>query len=117
MSYLDDLYSLDGKVAVDDFSGGYRMTASRVMSLGEAKMRFARGVHISMSGPADDIFTRLEYVFAPYRDGSDPVWLDYRNERATAQLELGPDWCVNACDELIAALSEMDIVSEARLIY
>ena len=70
-----------------------------------------------MRGPADDIFTRLEYVFAPYRDGSDPVWLDYRNERATAQLELGPDWCVNACDELIAALSEMDIVSEARLIY
>jgi len=113
----DDIVVVEGLAAHNSFSGGFQVKAQKVMTLAQAKSRFARGVHISLRGPADDIFTRLEYVFAPYRDGSDPVWLDYRNERASAKLELGPDWCVNACDELIAALSEMDIVSEARLIY
>ena len=108
---------VEGLAAHNSFSGGFQVKAQKIMTLAEAKSRFARGVHIALNGPTEDIFTRLEYVFAPYRDGEDTVWLDYRNDRARARLELGPEWSVNACDELVAALGEMDIVSEARLIY
>jgi hypothetical protein len=45
------------------------------------------------------------------------VYIDYRSARARARLELGADWTVKPCEELVAALGELDAVSEARLIY
>jgi DNA polymerase-3 subunit alpha len=47
----DQLIVVEGKVSADDFTGGYRMTAAKVMSLGAAMTRFARGVRISVQGP------------------------------------------------------------------
>jgi DNA polymerase-3 subunit alpha len=83
----DEIIVVEGRVGADEFSGGYRMTAARVMSLGDAKTRFARGVSIA------------------------------RNQRARAQLELGPGWRVKPCEELVAALNELEAISEARLVY
>jgi DNA polymerase-3 subunit alpha len=113
----DEIIVVEGKVSADDFSGGYRMTASNVMSLGAAKSRFARGLSIAVHGPDPDLCDVLESTFAPYRQGSAPVYIDYRNARARARLELGPDWTVTPCEELVAALSELDAVSKARLLY
>ena len=52
-----------------------------------------------------------------YRNGSAPVYIDYRNQRARARLELGSQWTIKPCEELVAALNELEAVSEARLIY
>jgi DNA polymerase-3 subunit alpha len=54
---------------------------------------------------------------APYRDGEGRVWLDYSNGRARAHMELGDEWCVKPCDELIAALSDLEAVTSVRLVY
>jgi DNA polymerase-3 subunit alpha len=113
----DQVIVVEGKVSADDFSGGYRMTASKVMSLAEAKSRFARGVRIAIQGPREDLCPALESTFAPYQDGNAAVFVEYRNQRARASLELGRDWTVKPCEELVAALNELDSVSEARLIY
>ena len=113
----DQIIVVEGKVSVDDFSGGYRMTASKVMSLSSAKARFARGVRIAIQGPREDLCTALESTFAPYQEGGATVTIEYRNPRARASLELGQDWTVKPCEELVAALNELDAVSEARLIY
>ena len=37
--------------------------------------------------------------------------------RARARLELGEEWNIKACEELVAALSELEMVSDARLVY
>jgi DNA polymerase-3 subunit alpha len=113
----DEIIVVEGLVAADDFSGGYRMTAQKIMSLSEAKSRFARGVQIALRGPGDSICAALQSTFMPYRRGSGRVWLDYSNQRARARLELGEEWNVKACEELVAALGELDMVSDARLVY
>ena len=113
----DQIIVVEGKVSADDFSGGYRMTASKVMSLGTAKSSFARAVRIAVRGPQDDLYPDLESTFAPYRDGNASVFVDYRNERARASLELGSEWTVKPCEELVAALGELESISSARLIY
>jgi DNA polymerase-3 subunit alpha len=113
----DEIIVVQGRVSVDDFSGGYRMTASNVMSLSAAKARFARGVRIAVHGPRDGLLPALESAFAPYRDGRGTVYLDYRNDRARARLELGTDWMVQPCEELVAALNDLEAVTEARLVY
>ncbi len=113
----DQIIVVEGKVSVDDFSGGYRMTATRVMSLSSAKAHFARGVRIAVHGPRDELCPALESTFAPYQDGNATVFVEYRNQRARASLELGRDWTVKPCEELVAALNELDVVSGARLTY
>jgi DNA polymerase-3 subunit alpha len=113
----DSIIVVEGRVSVDDFSGGYRMTASKVMSLAGAKSHFARGIRIAVQGPRDGLCPVLESTFAPYLDGTAPVYIEYRNQRARASLELGRDWTVKPCEELVAALGELDSVTGARLVY
>jgi DNA polymerase-3 subunit alpha len=99
------------------FGGGHQVRVQKLMTLSDAKSRFARGVRVSLKGPDAEICSRLKFVFAPYRNGSDRVWLDYSNARARASMELGAEWGVNACEELVAALGELENVSEAKLVY
>ncbi len=113
----DEIIVVEGQVSADDFSGGFRLSAQKVMTLADAKSRFARGVQVALRGPHDDICKSLRNTFEPYRDGSGRVWLDYSNARARARFELGEEWNVKPCEELVAALGELSMVSDARLVY
>jgi len=113
----DEILVCEGRVAPDNFSGGFRMNVQKVMPLSEAKSRFAKGINISLRGPGDSICAALQSTFVPYQNGSARVWLNYSNSRARAQLTLGEEWNVKACEELVAALSELEMVSDAHLVY
>jgi DNA polymerase-3 subunit alpha len=113
----DEILVIDGRVAKDDFSGGYRMMADKIMTLNEAKLGHSRGVHISLRGPDEEICAQLQDAIRPYRNGNDEVYIDYTNGRAKAQLVLGSEWRISACDELVAALSSIETVRDVRLIY
>ncbi len=113
----DEMVVVEGKVSVDDFNGGFRMTASKVLSLGDAKSRFARGVRIAVQGPCPELAEELCAAFAPYRNGVGQVYVAYRNPRARVRLQLSEEWTVNPCEELVAALGDLPGVTEARLVY
>jgi DNA polymerase-3 subunit alpha len=113
----DEIIVVEGRVSADDFSGGFRMSAQKVMTLAEAKSRFARGIRISLRGPDEGICKALKSTFVPYRNGSGLVWLDYSNSRARVRLELAEEHGVKVCEELVAALGELDEVTDARLVY
>jgi DNA polymerase-3 subunit alpha len=112
----DEIIVVEGRVSADSFSGGYRMTAQKVRTLAEAKAECACGVQISMRG-GGDICSALRSTFMPYRNGRATVTIDYSNNRARARLELGDEWSVKPCEELVAALSELEAISDARLLY
>jgi len=113
----DEIIVVEGNVSHDDFSGGHRMVARKVMTLPEAKSRYARGVCINILGPQENLTAALESTFAPYRNGSSKVWVIYNNGRARARLELGEEWQIKPCQELVAALNELDSVRQAQLVY
>ncbi len=113
----DEIIVIDGRVSNSDFSGGFRMSAQKVMTLSDAKNRFARGIQISLRGPNEGICATLQSTFQPFLNGSDEVWLDYSNTRARARLELSEEYGVKACAELVAALDDLEAVSDVRLIY
>jgi DNA polymerase-3 subunit alpha len=113
----DAIVVIDGNVVADDFTGSYRITASHIMSLADAKAKYAKGVNIALSGPDDALCAALASTFNPYKNGSAPVYLHYRNQRARVSLELGCDWNVKPCEELIAALNELDVVKQAGFRY
>ncbi len=111
----DSIVVMEGNVVADDYTGGYKITTNHIMSLADAKTRFAKGVSIVVSGPDEDLCAALVSTFSPYQHGSSPVYLHYKNEQARVSLELGRDWTVKPCQELIAALNELDSVMQASL--
>ncbi len=113
----DSIVLIEGNVVSDDFTGGYKITANHIMALADAKSRFAKGVNIAVSGPDDSLCLALESTFRPYQGGTSPVFLHYRNPRARVTMELGNGWTVKPCEELIAALNELEAVKQAGFRY
>ena len=113
----DSIVLIEGRVEADKFSGGYKITAEHIMSLADAKARFSKAVNIAVSGPDENLCKLLASTFSPYKGGSSPVYLHYRNQRARVTLELGHEWTVKPCEELIAALNELEVVKQAGFRY
>jgi DNA polymerase-3 subunit alpha len=98
---------VQGKVAKDEFTGGFRVVADKVYDLAGARARFARGIRLALNGGASSggaAAKKLRELLAPYRNGTCPVRVCYRNGEAVAELRLGDDWRVTPDDALIDAL-------------
>ena len=109
---VDDALIVEGKVQKDDFTGGYRVVAERLMTLAEARARFAKQLTLRMNGEVRDAgggaaaAQKLQALMAPYRDGPTPVVLRYRNRDAEAEMRFGESWRVRLDNRLIDDLRE-----------
>jgi DNA polymerase-3 subunit alpha len=117
----DELLLVEGKVQNDDYSGGLRITADKLLTLGEARARFAKVLRLSMNGDtrASDA-RKLQAILSPYRKGGNgacPVRLAYRNGDAEAEIPLPADWRVNLDDALLAALNDWLTPDNVKVIY
>jgi DNA polymerase-3 subunit alpha len=98
---------IHGKVTEDQFSGGLRVQAERIMDLSTARMRFARLMRLSLNGEAQGAAgaARLKKLLEPYRNGgSCPVEIRYDNGKATVQMRLPEAWRILPDDRLLADL-------------
>ncbi len=115
----DELLLVEGKVGRDDYSGsGLRVTAERLMTLGEARGRYARQLRLSLNGGSRaETAGKLQTLLAPYRSGGCPVRLCYRNAAAEAELLLPESWRVRLDDDLLAGLGEWLSPANVKVIY
>ena len=115
----DELLFIEGRVARDDFSGGLRVSADKLLTLGEARSRFAKGLRLSMNGGSNA--EKLRTLLAPYRasrnGGACPVVLNYRNASAEVQMGLPDDWCVRLDDELLTGLRDWLSPHNVHVVY
>lgn len=105
----DELLIVVGKVSRDEFSGGLRINADELLTLIEARGRFARELKLTMNGHSDArSAARLRSLLAPYRASTAacPVHILYRNAQAEAVLRLPDAWRVKLEDRLLAELCE-----------
>jgi len=106
---------IQGKVAKDEFTGGLRVVADKLMDMRAARERFARQLRLSMNGEASA--TRLRQLLEPYRNGTCPVAVRYFNGTATCEVRLGEDWCVTPEDGLIDTLSDWLKPENVEFVY
>ena len=114
----DELLLVEGKVMRDDFSGGLRVVADKLLTLGEARGRFAKMLHLAINGQANA--EKLRTLLAPYRspgNGACPVRLSYRNGEAEVELGLPDAWRVRLDDVLLASLNEWLSVENVNVVY
>ncbi|RMD80202.1 MAG: hypothetical protein D6809_01800 [Gammaproteobacteria bacterium] len=116
----DALLVAEGSVAVDEYTGGLRMSAERLYDLEGARAAFARALELEVDGAGGGpaLPRRLAERLAPHRaeDGC-PVRLDYYGPEARVRLELGPAWRVRPSGELLARLKGLPGLRGARLAY
>jgi len=115
----DSLLVVNGTLDYDEFLGGYKVTAEKVLDIDEARMAAARRVFLQVDGVAGgaDMVAGLEQVLEPFRGGDCPVLVDYRAGSARALLTFGEQWRVRPSDDLLRRLRGLQGVAEARIEY
>ena len=106
----DELLLVEGKVQNDDYTGGLRVTADRLLTLGEARGRYAKMLRLAMNGGSrDGDAQRLQRLLAPHRGmagGGCLVRLSYRNSEAEAEIPLPENWRVRLDEALLISLRD-----------
>ncbi len=100
----DEVLLVEGKVSYDDFSGGNRVVADKLMTLGEARARFAKHLLIRINQEKGDA-RKLRDLLQPFVSGPAPIRVHYRHATAEAQLQLGEAFRVRLDDDLLEALA------------
>ncbi len=104
----DRLLVVAGTVSIDDYSGGFRMSADEIYDIDQARGIYARRLEIAVNQQqAGNGFPGvLSEMLLPFREGSCPVWLNYLSDTASAQIVLGSQWRVQPTDELLRRLRD-----------
>ena len=120
----DEVLIVEGKVQKDDFAGEgkIRVVAERLLTLAEARSRFARHLSLSLNGQTSGTqgrlaAQRLRTLLTPYMPGNCPVHLSYRNNEASGELVFGENSRVRLEDELLSALNEWLTQENVRVEY
>ncbi|SEI89118.1 DNA polymerase-3 subunit alpha [Pseudomonas linyingensis] len=103
----DALVVVEGEVSMDDFSGGLRLRAKRVMSLEEARTGLAESLRMRVAGEQlrGERLRWLAELCGQHR-GACPLTLDYSGSQARALLQFGDQWRIDPTDALIQTLRD-----------
>lgn len=119
----DQLLFVEGKVSNDDFTGGLRVNARRLLDVASARSAYASQLRITCNGQADA--GRLRDLLQPYcsrarRDENSPgcpVLVDYRNQDARCEMALGAGWRVELHDDLLHGLRAWLSDENVKILY
>ncbi len=111
----DEVLVIEGKVRYDEFSGGNAVVAERLLTLGEARARFAKHLLLKMNGNSDA--QKLKSLLTPFAPGPAPVMIQYRNANAECQLKLGDSLRVRLDDALLEALATWLQPDNVEIVY
>jgi DNA polymerase-3 subunit alpha len=94
----DEPLFVEGKVSHDEFSGGCRIVADKLMTLAEMRARSVRHLLLKSSAPID--LSDLKARLAPF-SGKTPVHLAYAGKAAACELALGRQYRVRLDNALL----------------
>jgi DNA polymerase-3 subunit alpha len=103
----DAMVVVEGEVSNDDFSGGLRLRAKRVMSIEDARTNLAESLRVTVHADAlkGDRLRWLGDLCKKHR-GACPITVDYTGQDARALLQFGEAWRIDPADSLIQALRD-----------
>src|SRR5690606_5985596 len=103
----DAMVVVEGEVSNDEFSGGLRLRAKRVMSLEEARTGLAESLRLRVDREVlqGERLRWLGELFSRHRGGC-PLTLDYSGNGARALLQFGEQWRIDPADTLIQTLRD-----------
>ena len=111
----DEVLVIEGKVRFDEFSGSNSVVADKLMTIGEARARFAKHLLLYMNGGSD--VRKLRSLLTPFAPGTAQVRIRYRNETAECEMVLGDAIRVRLDDLLLEALTGWLEPKNVEIVY
>jgi DNA polymerase-3 subunit alpha len=113
----DELLVVQGKAALDEYSGGMRVSGEELFDFASARSHFAQHLALNCDGKVG--VAQLKEILTPWREGKGkcPVLLHYRNHDAACQLRLGETWQVSLHDDLLRDLCEALQPENVKVVY
>ncbi|MBL0074568.1 MAG: DNA polymerase III subunit alpha [Rhodocyclaceae bacterium] len=111
----DDVLIIEGKISKDNYSGNTRVVAEKLLTMSEARNRYARKLVLTMNGGSDA--KRLQSLLKPFGSGPCPVVIRYSNSEASADIDLSEQWNVRLEDGLITDLNAWLTKENFRIDY
>ena len=115
----DQLVIVDARIMPrggdDGQAQGLRVVAEAVYDLASIRKRYAKGLRLACNGGADA--ARLAELLEPFRSGSCPIVVEYRNCGIAGEIELPATWSVNLDDPLLVRLKEWLAPENVRVVY
>jgi DNA polymerase-3 subunit alpha len=110
---------VQGGLGVDDYTGGYQVTAQSIQDINQAREMYARqlvvGVESQLAG--NGFVGTLADILEPFREGHTRVCIDYLGGEARARVALGEAWTVHPTDELLHRLRDLAGKDSVRVEY
>ncbi len=117
----DQVIVVEGEVAQDDYNGGLKVRGQQVLSVADARIRYAKSLTIKADAKAlsqQNLRVLQESLkkARAYQQGM-PVVIDYSCAEAKGLVELGSEWIVSPDDDLMQSLREQFGNQSVALIY
>ncbi len=115
----DQLVVIEAKIMQRTGEGGemqgLRVIAEQVFDLAAIRKRYAKGLRLACNGGANA--ERLFELLAPFRSGSCPIIVEYRNQGIAGEMELPETWRVDPDEALLARLRDWLTPDNVRVVY
>jgi len=99
----------------DGAQQGLRVIAESIYDLAGARRKWARALKLACNGGSSA--ERLLQLIEPFRSGTCPVTINYRNTTAGGDIQLGDAWRVNLDDHLLGGLREWLQPENVEVVY
>jgi len=120
----DKLLVVEGPVSYDEFNGSYRIVASAIFSMTQAREKFSRCLEINIdrtkangSWSEAEVTRQLGDVLQAYREGQCPVYIQYNSGAELSRLALGDDWKIRPSEDLLNRLRHLFSEEQINVIY
>ncbi|MEK7191497.1 MAG: DNA polymerase III subunit alpha, partial [Pseudomonadota bacterium] len=105
----DTLLVVEGQVSVDEYTGGFKMSAEKIYNVDQARGAFSSRLVIEVDvGLAGNGFAdELREILGPVARGTCPVYLRYHGAEADAEIALGDEWKISPTGAVIERLGQL----------
>ncbi|AHG76046.1 DNA polymerase III subunit alpha [Mannheimia varigena USDA-ARS-USMARC-1296] len=105
----DQIIVASGSIQFDDFSGGLKMSAREVLSLDEARSRFAKSLALAISQEqlSATFIKKMTAIITPYKEGTLPLHFYYQSPEGRVLLKGGVEWRVTPNEQMFSELKAL----------
>jgi len=106
----DSLVIVQGETKPDEYSGGIKVRALKILDLATARAHFAKKIRLDVDatqGLEADFVTRLKNLLSTYQPGPCKIELHFKQATASAVLQFGAEWTVHPAAELLSDMQTL----------
>ncbi|MHB1565941.1 MAG: DNA polymerase III subunit alpha [Acidiferrobacter sp.] len=115
----DTLVVVEGRVSIDEYSGGFKMTADGLYNMDEARAAFAKRLIIDIDNTSmgEQLLNGLKEALEPGRSGNCPIVVHYCRPELEVDIVFGEDWMVTPDETMLRKLGALAGDHCVHLIY